>query len=129
MNELKEKRKFKRIVKQYIARIRIIKPDGENVVSNEWNMVGLNDMGAGSIFFHDSRRLKIGTVLELKIGFSVTMPPIECRGVVTRVHKHPNFPIFGFAAELTEIDKSIQEMINKAALFVNPDSNFLYNKV
>lgn len=129
MNEFSEKRKCKRIVKQYIARFRITSGEAQDMVPTDWDMVALNDLGAGGIFFHDRRRLKIGTTLDLKIGFSVSMPPIECRGIVTRVHKHPNFSIFGIATEFTEIDANIKEMIKKAALFVNTDNNFLYNKV
>ena len=129
MNMISEKRRCKRIVKQYIARFRIKPGEAQDKAPTDWDMVALNDLGAGCIFFHDRRKLKTGTTLDLRICFSVSMPPIECRGVVTRVHKHPNFTIFGIATEFTEIDANIKEMINKAALFVNPDNKFLYNKV
>ncbi len=99
------------------------------MVPTDWDMVAVNDLGAGGLFFHVRRNLEIGTTLDLKISFSVSMPPIECRGVVIRVHKHPNFSIFGIATEFTEIDEHIKEMINKTALFVNPDNQFLFNKV
>lgn len=129
MYEISEKRKYKRIKKQYIARIRIKPGEAQDITPSDWDMVALNDLGAGGIFFHDKRNLKIDTTIDLKISFSVSMPPIECRGVVTRVHKHPNFSIFGIATEFMEIDANIKEMINRAALFVNPDNKFLYNKV
>jgi PilZ domain len=129
MSEISEKRKYKRIIKQYIARFRIKSGETQDMLLTDWDMVALNDLGAGGIFFHDRRNLELGTTLDLKIGLSVSLPPIECRGVVIRVHKHPNFSIFGIATEFTEIDANIKEMINKAALFVNPDNKFLYNKV
>jgi hypothetical protein len=129
MYESSEKRRSKRIVKQYIARFRIEPGETQDMIPTDWDMVALNDLGAGGIFFHYRRKLKIGTTLDLRISFSVSMPPIECRGVVSRVHKHPNFSIFGIATEFTEIDANIKEMINKAALFVNPDNKFLYNKI
>jgi hypothetical protein len=129
MNEISEKRKYKRIEKQYIARFRIKPDEAQEKVPIDWDMVAVNDLGAGGIFFHVSRNLKIGTTLDLKIGFSVSMPPIECRGVVTRVRKHPNFSVFGIATEFTEIDDHIKKMINKTALFAGPDDQFLFNKV
>ncbi|MGR3303145.1 MAG: PilZ domain-containing protein [Candidatus Scalindua sp.] len=128
MHEISEKRKYKRIKKQYIARLRIKPDEVQDMIPTDWDMVALNDLGAGGIFFHIRRKLEIGTTLDLKIGLSVSMPPIECRGVVTRVQKHPNFSVFGIATEFTEIDDRIKEMINKNALFVNPDNQFLYNK-
>ncbi len=129
MHEISEKRKCKRIKKQYIARFRIKPDEAQDMVPTDWDMVAVNDLGAGGIFFHDRRKLEIGTTLDLKIGFCVSMPPIECKGVVIRVYKHPNFSKFGIATEFTEIDAHIKEMINKTALFVNPEDKFLFNKV
>ncbi|MFQ5685763.1 MAG: PilZ domain-containing protein [Candidatus Scalindua sp.] len=129
MYEFLEKRKHKRIKRQYIARFRIKPDEAQDGVPTDWDMVAVNDLGAGGVFFHVRRKLEIGTILDLKIGFSVTMPPIDCRGVVTRVQKHPKFSVFGIAAEFTEIDAYLKELINKTALFVNHDNQFLFNKV
>jgi hypothetical protein len=110
-----EKRKYIRIEKPYMARFRI-KPDGNpNVVSTGWDMVAVNDLGAGGVFFNSSNNLKIGTTLNLKIGFSKTAPSIKCDGIVTRVINHPNTFIFGVATVFTKIDEHIKEMINKVA--------------
>ena len=91
MDETSEKRKYKRIEKQYITRFRIRPDEAQDMDSKDWDMVALNDLGAGGIYFHVRKNLEIGTILDLKISFSISIPPIECRGVVTRVHKHPNF--------------------------------------
>ncbi len=110
-----EKRKYIRIEKPYMARFRV-KPDGNpRAVSTDWDMVAVNDLGAGGVFFNSSSDLEIGTVLNLKIGFSTTTPSIKCDGIVTRVINHPNTSIIGVATAFTKIDEHIKEMINKVA--------------
>ncbi len=115
MYEISENRKYKRIEKPYITRFRIKPYGNQDVVSKDWNMVAANDLGAGGISFNFIRTLETGTALDLKIGFSTSIPPIECRGVVIRVKTHPNTSIFGIATAFTEIDEHIKEMINKTA--------------
>ncbi len=110
-----EKRKYIRIEKPYMARFRVKPYENSGVVSTDWDMVAVNDLGAGGIFFNSSNDLKIGTVLNLKIGFSTTTPSIRCDGIVTRVINHPNTSIFGVATAFTKIDDHMKEMINKAA--------------
>ncbi len=110
-----EKRKYIRIEKPYMARFRI-KPGGNpGVVSTGWDMVAVNDLGAGGIFFNSCNDLAIGTILNFKIGFSTTTPSIKCDGIVIRVINHPNTFIFGIATVFTKIDEHIKEMINKVA--------------
>ena len=132
MNEISEKRKYKRIEKQYIARLRIQPDKAQDKDSKDWEEVTLNDLGAGGIYFHVRRNLEIGTILDLKISFiidippiDISIPPIECRGVVLRVKKHPNLPVFGIAVEFTEIDEQMKEVINQTAPFVTPDNQSL----
>jgi len=110
-----EKRKYIRIEKPYMARFRVKPYENSGVVSTDWDMVAVNDLGAGGIFFNSSNDLKIGTVLNLKIGFSTTTPSIRCDGIVTRVINHPNTSIFGVATAFTKIDEHMKEMINKVA--------------
>ncbi len=115
MYEILEQRKYERIKKPYIVRFRIKPYENQDVVSKVWDMVAVNDLGAGGISFNSSTNMKTGTTLDLKIGFSIFMPPIECRGVVTRVTKHPNTSSFSIASAFTEIDEHIKEMINETA--------------
>ena len=115
MDNYAEKRKYRRIEKPYMARFRI-KPDGKpGVVSTGWDMVAVNDLGAGGIFFNSCNDLAIGTILNFKIGFSTTTPSIKCDGIVVRVINHPKTFIFGIATVFTKIDEHIKEMINNAA--------------
>ena len=110
-----EKRKYLRIEKPYIARFRVNPYENSGAVSTDWDMVAVNDLGAGGIFFNSSNDLKIGTILNLKIGFSTNTPSIKCDGIVTRVINHPNTSIFGVATAFTKIDEHMKEIINKAA--------------
>ncbi len=110
-----EKRKYIRIEKPYMARFRV-DPDGnQGAVSTDWDMVAINDLGAGGVFLNSSNNLEIVTILNLKIGFSTNTPSIKCDGVVTRVVHQPNTSIFGIATAFTKIDEHIKEMINKVA--------------
>ncbi len=117
MYDIAEKRRFKRIEKPYMTRFRI-KPAGA------WDMVAVNDLGAGGVFFNSSNNLEVGTILDLKIGFSTYTPPIKCDGVVIRVTKQPNTSIFGIATAFSKIDEHVKEMINKVA-----EVNYKINKL
>ncbi len=129
MYEISERRKHKRLKKQLIiSRFRAETDEVQDMTPTDWDIVTVGDLGAGGVFFHVRRNMEIGTTVDLKISFSISMPPIECRGVVTRVEKHPNHSEFGIATKFTEIDEHIKEMINKIALSEDPDDQFLYNK-
>ena len=108
MYDIIEKRRFKRIEKPYMTRFRI-KPAGT------WDMVAVNDLGAGGIFFNSSNNLEVGTIMDLKIGFSRSAPAIKCDGVVTRVIKHPDTLLFGIGTVFLKIDEHVKEMINRVA--------------
>ncbi len=70
-----ERRKYQRVEKPIIIRFRI-RPDNEQErASSEWDMVGVNDLSVGGLFFNSSYNIQNGTVLELKIGFSTFSAP------------------------------------------------------
>jgi hypothetical protein len=115
MYEHAEKRKYIRIEKPYIARFRVRPGWNSGAVSTDWDMVAVTDLGAGGVFFNSSNDLEIGTILDLKIGFSAATPSIRCDGIVTRVINHPNTSIFGVATAFMEIDEHMREMISSVA--------------
>lgn len=114
MYKASEKRKYKRIVKPFVTRFRIKPYAIQDMVSTDWDMVAVNNLGVGGIFFHSRRSLKIGTILDLRIGFSLFNPSINCVGRVTRVEGHSGTSIFGIAIEFTEIDDYIKVTLNKS---------------
>jgi hypothetical protein len=109
MYKIQERRKYIRIEKPYIIRFRV-KPNDDRV-TKDWDMVATRNLSAGGIFFYSSTNLEVGTILDLKIGFSRSYPTIICVGKVIRVPKHQVPIINGYAVEFTEIDEQINKMM------------------
>jgi hypothetical protein len=107
------KRKYKRIEKPYIARLRIKQYEGLEISSAEWDMVALKDLSAGGALFNYKKNLGIGSLLDLKIDVSTDTPTIKCAGRVTRVKYTQPHSILRIATEFTGIDEQEKEMINK----------------
>ncbi len=123
MYEGAEKRKYKRIEKPYMVRFQIKQYKGLEISTAEWDMVALKDLSTGGVLFNYNKNLGIGTVLDLKIGFSTSTPPLECAGIVIRVKEQQYTSIFGIAVAFTEIGAQEKEMINKAAVEILGQEN------
>lgn len=108
-----ERRKYQRVEKPIIIRFRIRPDNDQERASSEWDMVGVNDLSVGGLFFNSSYNIQNGTVLELKIGFSTFSAPVMCTGMVTRVKKQPHTSIFGIAAAFMGIEEVEKELINR----------------
>ncbi len=108
-----ERRKYQRVEKPIIIRFRIRPDNDQERASSEWDMVGVNDLSVGGLFFNSSYNIQNGTVLELKIGFSTFSAPVMCTGMVTRVKKQPHTSIFGIAAAFMDIEEVEKELINR----------------
>jgi len=120
MCEVSERRKYQRVEKPIIIRFRIRPLKGYEMASSDWDMVGVNDLSARGLFFNSSYNIEIGTVLDLRIGFSTLTAPVKCMGIVTRIKKHLHTSIFGIATAFTEIEEHEKEMIDR---FVNATLN------
>jgi hypothetical protein len=108
-----ERRKYQRVEKPIIIRFRIRPDNDQERASSEWDMVGVNDLSVGGLFFNSSYNIQNGTVLELKIGFSTFSAPVMCTGMVTRVKKQPHTSIFGIAAAFMGIEEAEKVLINR----------------
>ena len=108
-----ERRKYQRVEKPIIIRFRVRPDNDQERASSEWDMVGVNDLSVGGLFFNSSYNIQNGTVLELKIGFSTFSAPVMCTGMVTRVKKQPHTSIFGIAAAFMGIEEVEKELINR----------------
>ncbi len=108
-----ERRKYQRVEKPIIIRFRIRPDNDQERASSEWDMVGVNDLSVGGLFFNSSYNIQNGTVLELKIGFSTFSAPVMCTGMVTRVKKQRHTSIFGIAAAFMGIEEVEKELINR----------------
>ncbi len=106
------KRKYKRIEKPYMARLRIKQYEGLEISSAEWDIVALKDLSAGGALFYYSKYLGLGTLLDLKIDVSTAMPTVKCAGKVTRIEPSLAHSLIRIATEFTGIDEQEREMIN-----------------
>ena len=120
MREVSERRKYQRVEKSIIIRFRIRPQKDQEKSSSDWDMVGVNDLSAGGLFFNSSYNTEIGTVLELKIGFSTSTAPVKCMGIVVRIKKHSHTSIFGIATAFAETEKHEKKLIDR---FVNATLN------
>ncbi|HEC64389.1 MAG TPA: PilZ domain-containing protein [bacterium] len=110
----RERRKYKRTEKPYIARLRIKQYKGLERSSAEWDMVALKDLSAGGVLFNYNKNLGIGALLDLKIDVSTATPTIKCAGKVTRIEQSQPHYTLRIATEFTGIEEKGKEMINTA---------------
>ncbi len=52
--------------------------------------------------------MEIGTILDLIIGFSTSVPCIKCEGRVVHAKRHMDTFIFGIVITFTKIDERIK---------------------
>ncbi len=107
-----KRRKYKRIEKPYMARLRIKQYEGLEKSSVEWDTVALKDLSAGGALFYYSKYLGIGSLLDLKIDVSTTTPTIKCAGRVTRIEYTQPHSILRIVTEFAEIDEHEKKIIN-----------------
>ena len=112
IDKIPEQRKYVRIEKPYITHFRVKPCDGE--ASNVWDSVAVVNLSAGGTFFYSRTELEVGTILDLKIGFSHIHPSVICVGRVIRAKRHPDASNIGYAIEFTEIGELAKIMINKS---------------
>ncbi len=115
MSNGKEKRKYKRIKKSYMVRLRIKHHEGLETSSARWDWVELKDLSAGGALFSYNKHLEIGTILDLIIDVSAFTPAINCVGRVTRIEQSQPPSTLHFAVEFENIDEQEKELINKIA--------------
>jgi PilZ domain len=109
-----EKRKYKRIEKLYMARVRVKRHEGHETVSTGWDSATLHNLSEGGTFFLYKKDLGIGTLLDLKIEAPKAMLNINCVGEVIRIKQFQPTSMFCTAIKFTEIGEQEKEMINTA---------------
>ncbi len=107
-----ERREHKRIVKLFMARIRVKQHEGETV-SAGWDSVTLHNLSEGGTFFVYKEDLGIDTLLELEIDLSKSTPPINCVGKTIRSNTLQPASTFCITTRFTDIGEQGKELINK----------------
>ena len=110
-----ERRKYKRIRKNFMARFQIQDGGGDDAWSEDWNMVTMRNLGAGGGLFNYNRKLKTDSLLHLKINFPLTREPIDCVGKVTRVEDTMRSIIFRIAVAFMEVSDRQKRVLNESA--------------
>jgi hypothetical protein len=108
----RERRKYKRIEKPFMARLRIKQYEGLEISSAEWDVVVLRDLSAGGALFNYNKNLGIDSLLDLKIDISASTPTIKCVGRVTRIEQSQPHYTLRIATEFTGIEEKEKEMID-----------------
>ena len=114
-----ERRKYKRhenlpIEEPIMARFKIRPDEARENESDDWNSVTLENISAGGTFFRYKEDLGIGTLLDLKIDVSESMPTINCVGEIIRSDKLQHISVFCIAIKFIDIGEQDKELINKA---------------
>ncbi len=119
MSNGQERRKYKRyenlpIEEPSKARFKIRSDEAQEMESNDWDSVILENISAGGTFFRYKEDLGIDTLLDLKIDVSKSAPIINCVGKIIRIDKPRHTSMFGIAIKFTDIGEQEKELINKS---------------
>ena len=118
MDKISEKRKYVRVGNPYITRFRVKPYDGED--SNNWDTAALVNLSASGLFFYSKIDLKVGTILDFKIGSSSIYPSVVCVGRVIRAKRTLDASKIGYAIEFIEIGELTKIIINKSLKIDKP---------
>ncbi len=111
-----EKRKYKRIEKLFMARVRVNQHEGHETFSTGWDSVTLHNLSVGGTFFIYKKDLGIGTLIDFKIEVSKSKPPLNPVGKVIRIEQFQLSPgsMFCIAIKFINIGEKKKKAINTA---------------
>ena len=113
MSKDPEKRKYKRAQTPCVIEFQIKPGESREKDPTESGMVVVEDLGAGGVSFNYNRNLEAGSLIDLKIAVSSSMPPVNCVGKIIRIIKQPDSNKLGVAVELTDISEQEKDVINE----------------
>jgi hypothetical protein len=109
-----ERRKHKRIEKQFIARFQVRPHECSTEAFKGWDMVTVRNLSSGGVSFNYDKDLGVGSVLDFKVNFPDYEPPISCLAKILRVEDAP-YGLFHIAAEFSSVDEKEKKMIEGLA--------------
>ncbi len=116
-----EKKKHKKIVTPYVARLQVKQYEGQEMFSPDWSIVAVKNLSAGGMLFSYYENLGFGSLLDLRIEISKSIPAINCTGRVIRIEEAEPVSLqdgqslnsmFRIATKFTEIDEQEKEILN-----------------
>lgn len=111
-----ERRRYKRIRKHFIAQFQAM-DEGEKKNDASWEMVTLQNLGAGGALFNYDKRLQKGSLINMHINFPLLSNPIRSIAKVIRIQESDASPVFGIAAVFIEIAEEQKKIIRAAEEF------------
>ena len=103
-----EKRKHKRLSKQFVLRIQV-----QWSFEKNWDVVLVHNISKGGILFSYYKPLNEGMKLNLRINIGAHKKVIECVGEVLRVHKFGDPTMYQAGISFVTIDPQDAEWIEK----------------
>ncbi len=106
----RDRRTANRIYKRIPAQFQFLRKD----ILEKWDIIFLDNVGAGGVMFKLNQDLELGTIINMKM----TLPgsePITCLAKVIRVKKMPASLVREIAAHFIEMDDSKVAQINQIA--------------
>ncbi|MFC1808262.1 PilZ domain-containing protein [Candidatus Omnitrophota bacterium] len=110
-----DKRVHKRIVRHFMARFQIAPARPEENIFTGWDMVVVQNLGAGGLFFCHNKRFEAGTLIDLVINFPAASAPIDCVGKIVRVDEPKTPALCGVGVSFVEISKEDKNLIDRMA--------------
>ena len=114
INTTQERRQYKRIKKNFIARFRLKQ---ENLAESRenWEMVTTQNLGAGGILFGYDKEIPLGSLIDILINYPHIKNPVSCIGKILRIDRDSPSSFLKIAANFIEISQQDQQEINRAA--------------
>jgi hypothetical protein len=123
MSKGQERRKYKRIEKQYMTRFRIRSDEVHEMESDDWDSVILKNVSKGGALFFYNKDLGLDTLLDLKIYLPKAILIINCVGKIIRSHKPQLESMFTIAVKFIDIGDREKELTNKAVEGISEQEN------
>lgn len=115
-----ERRKHKRIGKNFIIKVRPKQKESEGIAQAAWNTVNAENLSGGGILFYYHKKIEIGQTFDFQIYFPPSRTNINCAGKIVRVFNPSGSVIFRIGAEFSEITEKERNLINKEAKKFKP---------
>ena len=115
-----ERRRYKRMKRPFMTRMRIYQQKTNSGIAQKWDIVRIRNLSADGISFNYHKIIPMGAILEFNIMLPFSDKPVRCLGMVSRVDGNPldiadpkKIPIYGIAVRFTEIEADKKAIIAK----------------
>lgn len=106
-----ERRQFKRFQKFFVV---CIQTQEKASLSDEWQIVGLENISEEGMLFNHNQALKKGTILDIRIKIAPDNNPIECSGRIVHTQKLGQLELYEYGTHFTEIKPENRALIRQA---------------